>query len=464
MPNRDLTRGNVLRNIISFALPYMLTMFLQILYGMADMLIIGQYYGVNTISAVSNGAQVMSMITMILMGFTVGTTVLVARAVGTHDLRSSKKIVGNSISFFLVVSIVLGVVLLFVRSNIVHWLNVPREVSDETLSYLAICFAGIPFLVGYDVIASLYRGLGDSRRPLYFIAIACATNVVLDLFFIGYLRLGAAGAALGTIASQLVSVLAAWIAIRRHTLFTQLRWADFKWKLSVLKNILGIGLPISLQEGFIQLSFIAIMIIANQRSIIDSAAVGIVEKFIGLLFIIPSAMLASVSTIAAQNFGASQHLRARITLWYSIFISSSISLLVALVVQFFPNQITDLFTDDARVIAAGSEYLRGFVWDCVFAGIHFCFSGFFTAMGLAILSFGHNFLSIVLIRVPISYFASIWFPTTLYPMGLAPTFGSIFSALVCVAAYIYLKRSKKYSWTLRNKRQLATPHEVKTMH
>lgn len=448
MQNRDLTRGNVLRNIISFALPYMLAMFLQILYGMADMLIIGQYCGVDTITAVSNGAQVMNMIAFVLMGLTVGATVQIARAVGARDLKSSGEIVGNSISLFLVVSVILGTIFLFLRGHIVQWLDVPTEAVNETIVYLTLCFAGIPFILGYDVIASLYRGLGDSRRPLYFIAIACGTNVVLDLLFIGYMHLGAAGAALGTIASQLASVVAAWIAIRRHEIVRRLRLADLKWNKNILRSILSVGLPISLQDGFIQLSFIAIMIIANHRGMNDSAAVGIVEKFIGLLFIIPSAMLASVSTIAAQNFGAERHLRARITLWYSIFISTSVSLVVAFTLQFFPQHILNLFTNDATVIASGSEYLRGFVWDCVFAGIHFCFSGFFTAMGLAILSFGHNFLSIVLIRVPISYLASIWYPTTLYPMGLAPTFGSVFSVLVCAIAFICLRHSKKYGWTL----------------
>lgn len=228
MQNRDLTRGNVLRNIISFALPYMLAMFLQILYGMADMLIIGQYCGVDTITAVSNGAQVMNMIAFVLMGLTVGATVQIARAVGARDLKSSGEIVGNSISLFLVVSVILGTIFLFLRGHIVQWLDVPTEAVNETIVYLTLCFAGIPFILGYDVIASLYRGLGDSRRPLYFIAIACGTNVVLDLLFIGYMHLGAAGAALGTIASQLASVVAAWIAIRRHEIVKRLRLADLK--------------------------------------------------------------------------------------------------------------------------------------------------------------------------------------------------------------------------------------------
>ena len=449
MQNKDLTRGNALRNIISFALPYMLAMFLQILYGMADMLIIGQYCGVDTITAVSNGAQVMNMIAVVLLGLTVGTTVLIARAVGSQKLNSAGEIIGNTISLFLVLSVVLAAILHFLRTDLVRWLDVPSEAVGETITYLTLCFIGIPFILGYDVISSIYRGLGDSKRPLYFIAIACVTNIILDIVFIGYMHLGAAGAALGTMASQLASVVAAWWSIRKHQIVARLRLIDLRFKRSVLGSLLKVGLPISLQEGFIQLSFIAIMIIANHRGMTDSAAVGIVEKFIGLLFIIPSAMLASVSTIVAQNLGAERPLRARITLWYSIFISTSVSLVVALTLQFFPQHIVALFTSDVAVISSGSEYLRGFVWDCVFAGVHFCFSGFFTAMGLSILSFGHNFLSIVLIRVPISYIASIWYPTTLYPMGFAPTLGSVFSVLVCIIAFTCLKRSKKYGWTSR---------------
>ena len=297
MQNRDLTRGNALRNIISFALPYMLAMFLQILYGMADMLIIGQYCGVDTITAVSNGAQVMNMIAVVLLGLTVGTTVLIARAVGAQKLDSAGQIIGNTISLFLVLSVVLAAILLFLRTDLVRWLDVPSEAVGETITYLTLCFIGIPFILGYDVIASIYRGLGDSKRPLYFIAIACVTNIILDIVFIGYMHLGAAGAALGTIASQLASVVVAWWSIRKHQIVARLRLIDLRFKRSVLGSLLKVGLPISLQEGFIQLSFIAIMIIANHRGMTDSAAVGIVEKFIGLLFIIPSAMLASVSTI-----------------------------------------------------------------------------------------------------------------------------------------------------------------------
>lgn len=201
MQNRDLTRGNALRNIISFALPYMLAMFLQILYGMADMLIIGQYCGVDTITAVSNGAQVMNMIAVVLLGLTVGTTVLIARAVGSQKLDSAGQIIGNTISLFLVLSVVLAAILLFLRTDLVRWLDVPSEAVGETITYLTLCFIGIPFILGYDVISSIYRGLGDSKRPLYFIAIACVTNIILDIVFIGYMHLGAAGAALGTIGS-----------------------------------------------------------------------------------------------------------------------------------------------------------------------------------------------------------------------------------------------------------------------
>lgn len=440
MKGKDLTKGSVVGNILSFSLPYMLAYFLQILYGLADMFVIGQYCGVDSTTAVSNGAQVMYMVTVILIGLAMGTTVLTARSVGAKDAVRTRQIVGNTITMFALLALLLMVVLLLLRGWIVGVMDTPIEAVGGMRQYLTVCFVGIPFIIAYNIIASIFRGLGDSRSPMVFVAVACAFNIALDYLFIGYFRLGAMGAALGTTLSQMVSVVFALCSIRRHHGVLDVHREDLRLRRAVVGQILKIGLPVAMQDGFIQVSFIAITIIANGRGLVDAAAVGIVEKFIGLVFIVPSAMLSTVSAIAAQNIGASQLDRAVRTMRCAMTITTVYGVICAVVLQFIPDLAVGIFTDNAQVLAQGSDYLRGYVWDCIFASIHFCFSGFFTACGYSIISFVHNSISIVTARIPLAWLASRLYPDTLYPMGLATCTGSVVSCVICLVAFWWIRR------------------------
>ncbi len=427
-------------NIFSFALPYMFAYFLQILYGLADLFVIGQYCGVDSTTAVSNGAQVMYFITVVIIGLAMGTTVRTALAVGAKDKRMSARVVGNSVTLFLAVSLVLSVALIAFTGDIVRLLKTPAESIAGTEQYLLVCFAGIPFIVAYNLIASIFRGLGDTRTPMYFVAVACVANIVLDYLFIGYFGLGPMGAALGTTLSQTVSVVFAAFAIRRHWTLFEVKPADLRPQRDVLSNLLKTGVPVALQDGFIQVSFIVIAVIANMRGLDDAAAVGIVEKFIGLLFIVPSAMLSTVSAVSAQNIGAGKPERARQTLWRAMAITFGFGMACALAVQFVPEPAVRIFTDNGRVVAQGADYLRSYAWDCALAGVHFCFSGYFTACGYSVISFCHNVASILTARVPLSYLFSMKYASTLYPMGWAAPIGSGVSVAICLAAYWWLRR------------------------
>ena len=443
MNGKDLTQGSIIGNITTFSLPYMLAYFLQILYGLADLFVIGQYCGVDSTTAVSNGAQVMYMVTVVLIGLAMGTTVLTARAIGAKDPERTRAVVGNTVTMFAIIAVVLMVVLLCLRGWIVGVMDTPAEALNGMEHYLTICFIGIPFIIAYNIIASIFRGLGDSKSPMYFVAVACVVNIILDYFFIGVLELGAMGAALGTTLSQAASVLFALCYIRRHKGMLDISRSDLRPQRDVIKLILKIGLPIALQDGFIQISFLAITVIANGRGLVDAAAVGIVEKFIGLVFMVPSAMLSTVSAISAQNIGANKMPRAKQTLRTAMLITSVYGLVVSITLQFIPQVAVGLFTSDSQVLAQGSDYLRGYVWDCIFASIHFCFSGFFTACGYALISFLHNSLSIVCARVPLAWLSSMLYPDTLYPMGLSTCAGSFISCLICIGAYWWLKRKGK---------------------
>lgn len=434
-----------MKNIAAFSLPYMLSYFLQILYGLADLFIVGRYCGVESTTAVSNGAQVMYMFTVVIIGLAMGTTVRIARAVGADDTKRIALIIGNTVTMFMLLAFILSMVLLLFRTGIVHLIDTPQEAAADTESYLTVCFIGIPFIVAYNIIASIFRGLGDSKSPMCLVAVACCVNIALDYLFIGHYEMGAMGAALGTTLSQMTSVIFALLVIRRHKTETSVSRHDFRLRRNVVNGILKLGVPVALQDGFIQVAFIAITVIANGRGVTDAAAVGIVEKVIGLLFIVPSAMSATVSAVCAQNIGAGKILRARTTLKYAVCISVCFGAVVATAVQFIPCPTVGLFTDDIEVVVSGGEYLRSYIWDCILAGIHFCFSGFFTACGYSVISFGHNFLSIICARIPLSLLASQTYSDTLYPMGLACPAGSLFSVAICIAVYSYMKNRDRFA-------------------
>ena len=437
---KNLTTGSVFQNILFFSLPYLLSYFLQTLYGMADLFIIGQFEGVADTTAVSIGSQVMHMLTVMLVGLAMGSTVSIGQAVGGRKDRQAAVCIGNTVTLFMGLSLVLTVVLLAASGQIVKVMSTPAQAVSGTLDYLTICFMGIPFITAYNIISSIFRGMGDSKSPMYFIAVACAANIGLDYLFMGALHMGPSGAALGTTLSQAVSVAVSLAVILKRGGGLSVRKQDFKPLPPVMGRLLKIGVPIALQDGFIQISFIVITIIANRRGLNDAAAVGSVEKIISFLFLVPSSMLSTVSALGAQNIGAGRPDRAQRTLGYAIAIAAGFGLLVSVLMQFLAEPMVSLFTDasqgsGAQVVRLGGQYLRGYVLDCMFAGIHFSFSGYFCACGKSGLSFLHNSIAILLVRIPGAFLASAYFPENLFPMGLATSAGSLLSVVICVIAF-----------------------------
>lgn len=436
---KNLTQGSILKNIFIFSLPYLLSNFLQTLYGMADLFIAGQFNGAEIISAVSIGSQVMHMFTVMIVGLAMGGTVLIGQAVGAKDSKRASKVIGNTILLFIVFSIIVTVILFICAPGIVSLLSTPPESITETISYLRICFAGIPFIVAYNVIASIYRGMGDSKSPMYFVTIACVINIILDYIFMGVLGMQASGAAIATVIAQTISVVISLVAILKSKSEIKLTKTDLVPAKKVMGGILKIGVPVACQDGFIQISFMIITIIANRRGVNVAAAVGIVEKIICFLFLIPSSMLSTISAIAAQNIGAGYHDRAKKTLFTGTAIATGIGIAFAIIFQFISKPVLSLFTSDTVVVGLGVQYLHAYVTDCIFAAIHFCFSGYFCAIGKSFISFVHNVISIVFVRIPGAYFAAKLWPETLYPMGLAAPCGSLLSAVICIIAFFVLE-------------------------
>ncbi len=440
---RDLTQGSVLKNIIVFSLPFLLSYFLQVLYGLADLFIVSQYNGTESITAVSIGSQIMHMLTVMLVGLAMGGTVAIGKAYGSKNTENTNRAIGNTITVFAIVAAALTVILLLCVNAIVGIMSTPEEAVNGTRSYLTICFLGIPFITAYNIISCIFRGLGDSKSPMYFIIVACICNIIFDYLFIGGLGMGPSGAALGTTLAQTVSVITAGLVIRKGKTGINLRISDLKPKKEMMLTILKVGFPVSMQDGFIQIAFLVITVFANSRGLADAAAVGIVEKVIGIFFLVPSSMLAAVSSLAAQNLGAGKTDRARKTLLCALGIAVGFGTIVSVITQFCAPQIVGIFETNETVILLGTQYLVGYVWDCVFAGMHFSFSGYFCAIERSGLSFIHNVASIVLIRIPGAWYASTFYKETLFPMGLAAPAGSLLSVAICVAAYLMLVKKAK---------------------
>lgn len=446
--DKNITEGSVLKSIFVFSFPYLLSYLLQTLYGMADLYIIGQFGEVCETTAVSIGSQVMHMLTVMIVGLSMGATVFIGQAVGGKKLKSASMGIGNTVTIFMIFSVLVTLILVLLVKPITALMSTPSDAVSGTIDYLTICFLGIPFITAYNVISAIFRGLGDSKSPMYFIFIACCANIVLDYIFMGAFDLGPAGAALGTTLSQAISVIFSLVLILKRKSEISMSKSDFKPNSSVLGKILKIGIPVALQDGLIQIAFIIITIIANNRGLSDSAAVGIVEKVMSFLFLVPSSMLSTVSALGAQNIGAGKPDRAKETLRYATFIAVGFGVVVAIVIQFVSQPVVGLFTDastkdGAEVVRLGGQYLRGYVWDCIFAGVHFCFSGYFCAVQRSEISFLHNIIAICVMRIPGVYVTSKLFSHTLLPMGLATASGSVISVIICIIAFKILNKKEK---------------------
>ena len=437
MGTQSFTEGNIVRGMLRFSVPYLITCFLQTFYGMADLFIVGQFNAPASISAVAVGSQLMHMLTVVIAGFAMGSTVLIGRSVGAGNRRGIAGAVSTTFAVFAALATGLTVLLLLFTNPIIVLLKVPEAAVSESAAYMRICFAGVVFITAYNVVSAIFRGLGDTRRPMYYVAAAGILNIGLDWLLVGPLGMGAGGAALATVVSQGVSVLLGLIALKKYHGDAFHRGA--RPDRDDAGRILGVGVPIALQEGLIQVSFLVITMIANSRGVEVAAAVGIVEKVISFLFLVPSAMLSTVSALSAQNAGAGRHERSRQVLRIGCMICAGFGAVVFVLCQPLAPHIVSLFVKQGdnvgAVVRLGGQYLRTYSLDCMLAGIHFCFSGFFSAYGKSGYSFLHNIISIITFRIPGAWAAAVFFPQTLYAMGIAAPMGSLLSVVICLVLY-----------------------------
>ena len=436
--NNQLLKGNVFKALMVFAIPYMISNLLQVLYGSVDLFVVGQFGQTFDVSGVSIGSQVMSLMTNFVLGLTTGVTVLLGQYVGAHEERQLSKTVGAGIMMSLLISVFLTVFLVLFNKQIVFWMNTPKEAIEATESYLLVCSIGVVFIIGYNVVSSILRGLGDSKTPLLFVLIACLMNIVIDYLLVGYFHMGAVGAAIATVLAQGFSFVFSLVYLARKGLGFSFDKSDIRFSVYLTK-ILKIGFPIGFQSILVNLSFLIITVVINGMGVVASASVGVVEKLMGFLMLPSMALGASLSTIVAQNVGAKQYDRARQSLKYAITFCLSFAIIITTICMIDGSLFTRIFTHDQDVIKQGALYLRFYSIDCLLTSFLFCLNGYLNGYQKTVFTMVHSLIATFLGRIPLTLLIAGLPGVTLLHMGIAAPLATVISL---VMIYIYFKKTK----------------------
>ena len=352
----DLTGGNVAKLLLQFAFPLFVSNALQAVYNIVDMIIVGRFIGGAGMSAVSIGGDILHLLTFVAMGFSSAGQVLVAQAVGAKRMDNVQKIIGTMFTFLLVTSIIMSVVCFFLRESLLGWLNTPAESYAFTMDYTVTCIVGLVFIYGYNIISAILRGMGDSRRPFVFIAIAAVMNTILDVVFVAALDMQVFGAALATVISQASSFIIALVYLYKHreSFGFDFRLSSFAIDKGALGKLVALGVPMAIQSAAINLSKIVLTSWINLSGVVYSALSGIYNKINMMIGIVSNSFTTAGSTMVGQNLGAGKYNRVPTILRTVIVCGMIISTAFAVVMLFFSQQIFNLFTTDAQVLAAGA--------------------------------------------------------------------------------------------------------------
>ncbi len=437
---QNFTRGKIFSPLIRFAVPILIALLLQAMYGAVDLLIVGRFGGASAdvfVSAVSTGSQIMMTLTIVITGLAMGLTVYVGTKIGAGKRAEAGRIIGSGISFFAMLSAVVTVVMVLSSSALAELMQAPEEAFDETVSYVAICSGGTLFIVAYNLLGSIFRGIGDSKIPLITVAIACVLNVLGDLLFVAVLRMGAVGAAIATVFAQAVSVVLSLLIIRKRKLPFDFSRKYLRPNVVHIKAILRLGIPIALQDLLVSISFLVILAIVNNIGLNESAGLGVAEKVCAFIMLIPSAFMQSMSAFVAQNIGASEYKRAKKALWYGIASSLTVGIAIGCFSFFHGDILAGIFAEDASIIAPAAEYLKVYAIDCVLTAFLFCFMGYFNGCGNTTFVMIQGIIGGIGVRLPVSWAMSKIVPVSLFRIGLATPISSAVQIVLCVGFFVF---------------------------
>ncbi len=440
---QSLIRGNILKTLISFAVPVLMALFLQAMYGAADLIIVGRFAGTYEQSGVASGSQLFNMVTLVITGLTMGVTVFVGESIGSGNSRKAGRGVGTGIAIFAVLAAGVTALVVPFSDQLAVWMHAPAEAFEQTSRYVRICGMGTVFITAYNVIGAVFRGIGDSRTPLLTVAIACVINIVGDLVLVAGLGMGAGGAAAATVLAQAVSVVCSLLFIRRKKLPFSFSRRYIRFDRTCTRKILTVGIPIALQELLVQFSFLFIQVVVNGMGVRESAAVGVAEKVCVFLMLVASAYMQSISAFVAQNNGAGAFDRSRKALFYGIKTALIAGCVMGAVAFWKGDLLASVFSGEGQVVAFAHDYLKAYAIDCILTAVLFCFVGYFNGCGRTVFVMMQGVIGAFCVRIPAVFLMSRMEEATLFCIGLGTPISSAAQILLCTAAYVWYCRKDK---------------------
>ena len=442
MKNNDFTSGAILSKLLKFMLPVLMAMFLQAMYGAVDLLVVGQFGTTADVSAVSTGSQIIMTMTNILVSFSMGITVAVGQRIGQKRPDEAAQTIGTGLIIFGIIGLVLTL-LCFAGSGHLAWImQAPKSAFTLTSNYIKICGGGFLVITAYNLLGSIFRGLGDSKTPLIAVGIACAFNIIGDLLFVAGFHLGASGAALATVIAQLISVVISFILIRRAKLPFKFTRKHLKLKRNYSSIIIRIGAPIGLQDFLVGLSFLIIMAIVNRLGVAASAGVGVAQKVCVFIMLVPLAFMQSMTAFVAQNYGAGQLHRAQKALKTGIAVSFAFGIAMFLLTFFRGDLLAGVFSHDSDTVKAAWDYLKAYAIDCLNTCFLFCFIGYYNGIEKTKFVMLQGICGAFLVRIPVAFLMQKIGGGSLFLIGMAIPCSTVLQIIMCFAAYFYF--NKKY--------------------
>ncbi len=438
----DFTQGSILGKLVPFMLPILGALILQAAYGAVDLLVVGRFGTTSGLSSVSTGSQVLNLVTFVITQSAMGITVLIARYIGEKKQQQIGALIGGSIVVFAMISAVLFVVMICFSRPIAVLMQAPAEAVSLTSMYVKICGGGIFFIVAYNLLAAIFRGLGDSKSPLIFVAVACVVNIAGDLVLVAGFHLDAAGAAIATVLAQAVSVVLALLLLFKRKLPFTIKKNDFKIN-EHCKRALKTGLPLALQECLTQISFLALCAFVNKLGLEASSGYGVACKLVNFAMLIPSALMQSTASFISQNVGAGNEKRAKKTMFTGIGVGLTIGCIVFIFIMFKGDILTGIFTTDEVVIQKGYNYLRGFASETIVTAVLFSMIGYFNGHDKTVWVMLQGLIQTLLVRLPLAYYMSIQPDASLTKIGFAAPVATMFGIVLNMIFYIYCNRKNK---------------------
>lgn len=433
----DLTKGNVWKQLVIFAIPFFVSNLIQSVYSVADMMIVSRFGGMNSVAGVNVSGQIMLIVMNVAGGIATGGTVMVGQFLGAGLRDKIKESISTIFITLLTFAAFLTIVIQLFKNPILDALNTPSEAYQEAYYYLLICAAGIIFIFGYNALSSVMIGMGDGKTPLKFVSIACVANIVLDLLFVGAFHWGAAGAAAATVIAQAFSVIACVVYLTRQKFIFDFRLSSFTFHQDLFQTLMKVGVPNCFWQITTDFSFLILTALINSvGGVAANAAAGMVGKFNGFALLPQIAISTSVGAMISQNMGAGNIKRVKKATYYGMILCAGVSVVIFLVARLFPTQIFGLFGAEAEVVDKGLIYMNAFSFEYVFLPFVVSLNAVFIGTGNGWVILISDIIAAFLIRIPLAYYLGTAADLGLFGIGCAVPAATLVTSLVLSGFYL----------------------------